>query len=205
MKRSFTTVFSKRYFLDGLLIVFSVLFALFINKVAENIQIANEKDIAIENIKKEIQRNAEILENWHILHSEIRDRITTVIEGENDSLREALLNYKYLEIGVLTNHQSLIDANLSNTAWETAKYTGIVSEFDFNTTQKLTEIYMLQEIITEKTIGKVIDFLFDPASHDMENIETTLIQLQLRFKELVGQEYLLVDSYQKILTNDELK
>ncbi|MGK7391401.1 MAG: hypothetical protein ACNS60_13680 [Candidatus Cyclobacteriaceae bacterium M2_1C_046] len=201
MKNFFTTVFTKKYIFDGLLIVFSVLFALFINKIAENIQVANEKEIAMENIKKEIQRNTEIIEDWISRHTEIRDRITMIIEGKNDSLRTELLNYKYLKINILTSNQTLIEANLSNTAWETAKSTGIISEFDFNTTQKFTKIYMVQEMITEKTLVKVFDFLFDPSAHDMKNIDATLIQLQLRFMELVGQEILLKDLYKQVLAN----
>ena len=44
-----------------------------------------------------------------------------------------------------------------------------------------------------------IDFLFDPSAHNMQNLDATLIQLQLRFWELTGQENLLADLYENVL------
>ena len=49
MKTSF-----KKYFSEGFLIVFSVLFALFINGVSEDLKIKRQKLIALDNIKTEL-------------------------------------------------------------------------------------------------------------------------------------------------------
>lgn len=193
----------KKYLVEGLLIVFSVLFALFINKLFDDYKTTQKKTIAIESIEKELERNSEILDHWKEQHTKIRNRITQIIEGKNDSLKTELLKYEYLNIGILTNNQSLIDNILTNTAWESAKSTGIISEFDFNTTQKLTQVYTIQEVITEKTIPKITDYYFDTNSHNMENINQTLIQFQLRFWELTGQETLMNGLYKQVIS--ELK
>jgi hypothetical protein len=110
-----------------------------------------------------------------------------------------LLKYEFLNLGVLTNNKSLIDAILTSTAWESAKSTGIISEFDFETTQKLTHVYSMQELITEVTIAKIIDYYFEASTHKMENIDRVLVQFQLRFWELTGQEELMIDLYKQAI------
>lgn len=189
----------RKYFAEGLLIVFSVLFALFINKLFDDYKTNKKKTIAIESIHKELYRNSAILDNWKERHVKIRNRITEIIDGRNDSLKSELLQYEFLNLGILTNNESLIDAILTSTAWESAKTTGITSEFDFETTQKLTHVYSMQEVLTDRTIAKIIDYYFDTNAHNMENIDQILIQFQLRFWELTGQEELLVNLYDEAI------
>ncbi|MEQ9310375.1 MAG: hypothetical protein RLN90_13050 [Balneolaceae bacterium] len=137
----------------------------------------------MESIEKELHRNSVILSDWKDHHIKIRIRISKIVEGQNDSLKIELLKCDFLNIGVLTNNKSLIDEILTNTAWESAKSTGIISEFDFNTIQQLTHVYSMQEVLTENTMAKITDFYFDTNAHYMENIDHTLIQFQLRFWE----------------------
>lgn len=189
----------KNYFGEGLLIVFSVLFALFINKTFEDYKTRQKVAIAKESIVNELRDNQVIIQHWKRRHIEIRDRITDVIEGANDSLKTELKKYNYLNLGLLTDNKSLIDAILLNTAWESAKTTGIISEFDYKTIQKLTQVYTMQEIMTDKTLMKILDYYFNTESHDIENIDKTLVQFQLRFWELTGQEELLSMLYEEAL------
>lgn len=189
----------KKYLKEGLLIVFSVLFALFINKAFENHQIQQKKSIARESMLKELRRNEAILNNWKGKHLEIRQRIASILEGENDSLRNELQQYDFLNLGVLTNNQSLIDAILTQTAWETAKTTGIITEFDYESIQRLTQVYTMQEVLTDRTVAKILDYYFATESHDLNNLDKTLVQLQLRFWELTGQEELMTELYSKAI------
>lgn len=193
----------KKYLLEGALIIFSVLFALFINKLFDDYQINQKKNIALKSIEKELYRNQNILQSWKTKHTAIRNRISGIIEGKNDSLKTELKKYNYLNLGILTDNESLIDAVLTNTAWESAKSTGIISEFDFETTQRLTHVYSMQEVLTGRTIAKILDYYFDTNAHDLKNIDAILIQFQLRFWELTGQETLLVNLYEKAI--DQLK
>lgn len=193
----------KKYVAEGMLIVFSVVFALFINKLFDDYKTNNKKTVAIESIQKELKRNAAILVHWKEQHIEIRDRISQIIEGKNDSLKTELLKYEFLNLGVLTNNKSLIDAILTDTAWESAKSTGIIAEFEFETTQNLTRVYSMQEVLTDRTIAKILDYYFDSDAHTMENIDQILVQFQLRFWELTGQEELMTQLYNEAI--DQLK
>ncbi|MEM7185629.1 MAG: hypothetical protein AAF466_03130 [Bacteroidota bacterium] len=193
----------KKYLAEGLLIVFSVLFALFINKIFDDHKTKEKKDIAIESIRKELYRNESIVEQWKVRHVEMRDRISDILEGRNDSLKAKLQSYEYLNLGVITNNESLIDAILTTTAWESAKSTGIVAEFDFETTQRLTHVYSMQEVLTDRTLAKILDYYFDTSAHNMENIDQVLIQFQLRFWELTGQEELMATLYREAIEQTE--
>jgi hypothetical protein len=192
----------KKYLAEGFLIVFSVLFALLINKLFDDYKTLQKKEVALESIKKELNRNALIIKDWKARHVAMRDRLVSINEGNNDSIKNALLKNKYFDLGILTNQESLIDNTLTKTAWESAKSTGIVAEFEFETIEVLTQVYSLQDLITEKTIGELLNFYFNTETHNLDNLEQTLIQFQLRFWELTGQEelmsYLYSDSIKKI-------
>ncbi len=192
-----------KHFGDGLLIVFSVLFALFINQSFEDYKTRQKKEIARESIRKELYRNQYILKSWKVKHIEIRDKINGMLLGTEDSLVAELKNYDYLNLGILTNNESLIDAILTSTAWESAKTTEIISEFDYETIQKLTFVYSMQEILTERTLMKILDYYFDTESHDIENLDKTLIQFQLRFHELTGQEELMTNLVEEAIQEIE--
>ncbi len=151
----------KKYLAEGFLIVFSVLFALFINKMYDDHQTQKKKNIALAGIVQELHRNKAILAAWKSRHEKIRDRISGVIEGRGDSLRAELKQYDYLNLGILTNGESLVDDILTSTAWESAKTTGVISEFDFETTQKLTHVYTMQEVLMESTMAKILDYYFN--------------------------------------------
>lgn len=193
----------KKHLTDGILIVFSVLFALTINKIADNHQTNKRKEFALESIHKELARNAEIITEWKAKHSEIAKRLNALSEGENDSLKAELTKRAFLDLGLLTNNESLINSILTNTAWQTANSTGIISEFDFETTQKLTYVYSMQSVLTDRTVMKILDFYFDMEAHKMENIDAILIQFRLRFGELIGQEYLLESLYADAIKSTE--
>ena len=106
----------KKYLIDGLWIVFSVLFALFINDLAEKIKVNKQKRVAIESIRKELERNAGIMKNWYPRHKATMERMNDILEGRNDSLKNEFLKYQFLNLGLLTEDESLMDALLTNTA-----------------------------------------------------------------------------------------
>lgn len=189
----------NKYLAEGLLIVFSVLFALYINKSVATYETNKQKKIALESIRNELKSNAGIVAQWKTQHIKIRNRITDISEGKNDTLKSELLKYKYLNLGILTNNESLVNTVLSSTAWESAKSTGILTEFDFATIQKLTKVYSVQQMISDKTLEKILEYYFTSEAHDMQNLDRILVQFQLRFWELTGQEEILGSLYEEAL------
>lgn len=188
----------KTYLTEGLLIVFSVLFALLINKLFEDYKTNERKTIALETIQSELYRNLAIVQGWKEEHMVVNNRITDILEGRNDSLKNELLTYNFLNLSLLTNNQYLINAILTNTAWESAKTTGIISEFDFNTIQKLTYAHTIQELMVDQTIPKISDFLYTDF-YNIDHIDQSLLEFQFRLKDLLAQEELITNLYQEAI------
>jgi len=184
----------SKYFADGFLIIFSVLFALFIDKMYDNNKTFQQKEIALTNIKNEILRNKVVLEAWHKNHIIILDRVNSVLGEKNDSLKNELQTKEFLDFGLLFGKESITNDILFNTAWETIKSTGIIAEFDFETTQQITAVYLTQDWIVEKTLPKLADLFYINAPNG-QNITQILIQLSTLFGDLTFQEKALLDNY----------
>lgn len=133
----------KKYIGEGILIVFSVLFALFINRIAENRDLEKRKQTALTSIRQERYRNSGIMQSWRDQHSQIQAKLDSLLAGQKDSLLQLLAQQDYLDLGLLTDQQSLVAAVLSDTAWESAKSTTLVSEFDVKTIERLTSVYKM--------------------------------------------------------------
>jgi hypothetical protein len=188
----------KKYLAEGSLIVFSVLFALFINNLFSNYQTQQRKKIALQSIRQEIDRNHKVLATWQQAHSSIANRLDSIAANPEHNAYRQLKTGRYLDLALLTNNQSLVSDILSNTAWETAKATGIIAEFNFSTTEKLTQVYTMQEAISNGTLQGIVDLYFNSKTHDPAHLDETLLQFQLRFQELKGQENLLAYLYNNL-------
>ena len=143
----------------------------------------------------ELKRNSKILSEWISLHQKISDRLAKSSSAENDSLKNALSKYNSFDFGVLSDGQQLVNTVLTNTAWETAKSTGIITEFDFEWIEHLTQVYALQNTVTNKTLESIVQLYFDERSHDMKRLDVTIKQLDILFHELVGEEKVLSTIY----------
>ena len=192
----------KNYLAEGLLIVFSVLFALFISSLAESYKTKKRKNIAVESIKKELEQNQLILQDWKSHHTVIRDRVTDILNGKNDSLKQEFLKHKFFNLSLITE-KGVITEILTNTAWESSKSTNIITEFDFEQVQDLTKAYELQSAIFDKSVTSILELIYDKETHNMDNLEATLLQFQLQFWNLIGQEALLEHLYDAALKSIE--
>ena len=177
----------QTYLAEGLLIVFSVLFALFINKLFDDYKTKQRMEVALDSIVREVERNEGVVQEWKKKHIAIRERISSMTNGENDSIIQALQAQPFFDLGILTNAESLIDNTLTKTAWESAKSTGIIGEFKFETIELLTQVYGLQDLVIEKTVTELLRYYFTTEVHDLEQVDQTLIQFQHTFYELTGQ------------------
>ena len=188
----------KKYLGEGFLIVFSVLFALFINKSYEDAKTNRDKNNTIKQIKAEFLDNQKTLNNWMADHNAILQNLNNLIENKNDSIKKIAESKGYLPIQVILDNRNLIDKPLSNSAWSSAQSIGIISEFDFKTLQNISETYELQQLISNTSIDKIAERLFLKSS-DIENTKDILIELRLRFFNLRGQEIRLAHLYEETI------
>lgn len=159
----------------------------------------------LDYIYQELSDNSFILSRWIQRHGRIRDRLRNMVQNEEDSVRKRLVAGGHINFEIITNGEVLIDALLTETAWDAAKSTKVVSDFEFEQVQEFTRVYNLQRIIMDGTTSKFLDVYMDRKTHEMENLETTLIQLNIVMEEMVGQEQTLQYMIQEALKKRDSK
>lgn len=197
MTKNYNRTF-KDYLFQALLIIFSVLFALLINRYTENLKVKKQKNIAWSSIQQELTSNHAILLDWQQRHEKIFFRINELLELPDDILQEKFFHTGSFYFGVMTDNKSILDDIMTNTAWETARSTGIISEFDYADVERLTKIYDLQENIINYTLRALMDLLHDRSSQSSEDIRVTLLLFRSLFYDLKSQEFLLLQLYEQI-------
>lgn len=187
--------FFLRVSIESLLIVFSVLLALFLNEAwnRRSERAATEEQLG--SIRLELADNQRILADWLERHEAIAANMAALRETEPD---EPLVVDGKLDIGRVFG-RSLADTMVRDTAWETAKTTGLVRHFDLRCANLLTDLYGLQEVI-ERQIWKIAGMLQEREAHEAEHLPQTLALLEVSMQELQGQEHLLASAYREALS-----
>lgn len=180
---------------ESLLIVFSVLLALFLNEAwAQRAErAATEEQLA--SIRSELEANREIVTEWSDRHAAIVARVT---ELRASAEPEELIVDDRLNLGRVFG-RSLVETMVRDTAWETAKISGLVRHFDLPCANLLTDIYGLQVAVREQ-IWKIAEMLGERETHQKEHLPQTLVLLELSLQELQGREWLLAEAYGEALT-----
>ncbi len=202
MKKKLPSVFldreeQKKLVVESVLIVFSVLLALFLNRSAENLKTNNQKKAALERIHKEIHTNNEIIKEWQTRHQLYLKRVDKITGDKNDSLRTLLLKKKYLDIDVITAGKGITNKLISSTAWDAARSTQIMAEFDYTTIETLTGLYQSQAI-TLDVLNRISEVYFNNSVITSEDtFQATMLKYRLLFNELLIQENNLVQFHYK--------
>jgi hypothetical protein len=182
------------------LIVFSVLFALFIDRMAENIKTNQQKNSALTKIQMELTENEKLIQKMITLHDEVIQRLNAAIKNPNDTIVLTIAADGYLDYHLLARGESLFPRYPSRTAWDAAKSTGIISEFDYETIEACEGVYGLQEMIVGNTLPKIVDDLFDLDSSQMNQ---KLIKFRSKFEEISNQERTLLHRLQEAIKRIE--
>lgn len=171
--------------LEGGLIVFSVLFALFIDRIAEDAKTGRQKKAALARIHDELQRNDTLLGELIQLHDVVIKNLNAAVANGSDTIRRRIARDGYLDYRLLANGRSLFPRYPSGTAWEAAKSTTIIAEFDYLTIEACAAVYTAQDVIVNRTLVKIADELFEI---DNTQPDKKLIKLRLEFEEILAQE-----------------
>ncbi|HQV32645.1 MAG TPA: hypothetical protein PKV71_12250 [Calditrichia bacterium] len=193
-------LFSKRDLIklgvESLLIVFSVLLALFLNEYRSDVHLERLEKRALEKIRAELKENLATVEEWIPYHREILTNIEAVLKS--DSLRAAnfppgeLSYWRLMRKGIV---QRLVD----NSAWEALKGSEVFSNLDFETSLLLSKTYKLQNLGVEVTLKRILDMLSTREARDRSQLTSTLALLRIAFQELVSQEMFLKKTLEETL------
>ncbi len=179
---------------ESALIVFSVLFALYVNRWAENQRIERQKDIALNRIVQELEGNQEIIGAALQVHRSAMTNLQKASADENDSLRLYLADLRAFDekaISFITSGASFYPQFPSSTSWNAAKSTTIIAEFDYEIVEALTDVYDTQEFFVNETLSYVMQTFYEPLSNDKRD---TIGSLLLQIEELSNQEDLTLSN-----------
>ena len=191
-------VLGRPLFESGL-IIFSVLFALFVNRCAENQRIEEQKEVALERIVEELKSNRELIKDVMQVHREAVANLRRASTDENDSLRLYLARERFFDqeaLGFLISGRSFFPSFPSSTSWNAAKSTAIIAEFDYEIVEALTKVYTTQEFFSEKTLTYIIQIIYSPVTEDERD---TINALLLQTSELISQEEFTLQNIEEAL------
>jgi hypothetical protein len=189
-----------KLFIESGLIVFSVLFALFIDRMAADLKTNEQKRTALARITLELSENEKLIRAMITRHDEVIENLNAAIQNPNDTLNRRLAADGYLDYQLLAKGESLFPRYPSSTAWEAAKSTGIISEFDYETIEACEGVYGAQEMIVKNTLPKIVEDLFEL---DTSQMNQKLIKFRLKFVEIRLQEKTLQDLLQEAIKRAE--
>ncbi|MEM9056949.1 MAG: hypothetical protein AAGD86_05695 [Pseudomonadota bacterium] len=188
-----------RYAVEALLIVFSVLLALYLDRMLEDRREARAVEDLLGHVADEMRSNLAILDEWLPYHEAVvtaldqhlasgKLRSSLVANGSIDYLR-------LMERGVLQDFYS-------TSSWRIAEQSESTSRIGFDVVHALSVAYGSQAFV-DKTLERVSDFFFDRQSLDPAMVQQSLGILRNLMQELAGQEVVLRQHYRVALAEVE--
>ena len=195
MPALFTKKEFTRYTLEAILIVFSVLLALYLDNVFEDRREARTIDELVSHIADEMRSNLAIVDEWLPYHRAVIGEIDRYLAS--DELQQSLLTADGIDYGRLME-RGLIQDFYSTSSWQIAQQSEMTSRIEFDVTYAVSKAYLSQQYV-EVTLGRFSDFVFERQSHDPEQLANSLRILRNLLQELSGQEYVLQNNYREAL------
>ena len=185
----------KKIALEALMIVLSVLLALFINEWKRNKNELRNTNIMMDNIKAEIKNNKNLVEDLIPYHKSVLEK--TQAAALKDSLSSTFLRNGYFEISSVAP-KGVKQGEFQNIAWSIAKEERISNRISFDESQVIFSAYEQQSRVL-RTIDRIIDILGSREIHREELIEESVIILALEWNEMIAQEEELMYRYSEAM------
>ena len=164
----------KEYVGESVLIIFSVLLALFLTEFINNQHERSQTKELLSNIKDELVRNRQNEQEQYVYQQGVLRRIDSALNSpalQQKILANNVFNFKFLAPSGVIYH------DLSKVAWQVGQTHNIFLKIDFKLVERLTDIYDNQARI-DKLEDKLGSILLSYESRRPENIRETLILIR---------------------------
>ena len=193
------TVFARenlaRYTLEAILIIFSVLLALFLDSVLEDRREARIVEELVSHVADEMRSNLAVVDEWLPYHRNVINEIDRYLAA--GELRQDLLTTDGIDYGRLMP-KGLIQDFYSHSSWQLAQQSEMTSRIEFDVTYAISQAYLSQQNVN-RTLQRFSDFVFDRSTHDPDQLVTSLRILRNLLQELSGQQSVLQHNYEEAL------
>ena len=186
----------KDYLSECLLIVFSVILALFLTELINNLDDKKKTTEILHALKDELIENKKNEEEQYAYHLQALKNIDSALKDPAFA-KQFIVNGE-INLKIIAPH-GVIFKDLNDVAWQIAKQNNIVSKIDISTYSLLNTIYNNQARITnsEDKIGQI---LLSYESRNAENLRTTLILFSDSYRAWdVDRAPELIENYQKAI------
>lgn len=164
----------KEYLGESLMIVFSVLLALFLTEHINKLHERENTKSLLRSISAELNHNRKFILEMQDYNLMVLSKIDSVLVDKK--LQKKLVSKDEFHLEVIAPH-GIQCRFLDNDAWAIGKNNNIISKIDIETVSILTKVYENQDRIAkiEDEVAKVI---FDRASRDPRQVRKTLILIK---------------------------
>ncbi len=164
----------KEYFGESLLIIFSVILALGLTEVINNLNEEKRTKEVLHQLREELIENKKAEQEQYAYHLQ-------VLKNIDSALRYPAFAQQFINNGEIHSKpifpEGLLRHDLNDVAWQVAKQSNIFSKIDLGTYSLLTDIYNNQEHIT-KSEEEIARVLLSYESRRPENLKIALILMR---------------------------
>lgn len=170
----------REYLGESLLIIFSVVLALFLTERFTKLHEESQAHEILRELRSELignERSEELQYAYHV----------QVLKNINAALHDSALAKSFIKNGEIDSTlrpiapQGVLIRDLNDVAWQIAKQNNVFSKIDLNTYSLLTDIYDNQQRITNSEL-QIGQLLLSWESRKPENLRTTLILMRDNYR-----------------------
>ncbi|MEL6557394.1 MAG: hypothetical protein AAFQ94_04370 [Bacteroidota bacterium] len=190
MKSSF-----RDYFFQAILIVFSVLLALFLNEYWSGIKSDRELEGVVQNVLKEVRLNNRKLRETILYHEELLGRIDSVLADE--IYIAGMTGEGGLQLHLIAD-KGLMQNLFGDAAWRAALLNGNLSRLKNEKLQAMAKTYDQQEL-TFLPVNDVMSIVSSREYLMADRGKENLLLIKGQLNELFGREKRLAIFYKELL------
>jgi len=189
-----------KYLVEIIIVAFGVFLGVYYSNINADNKTKKEKEKSVNLIIKELELNRQLLKDHISYHENIKIEMDSIVPTLSEkkmysNFTEA--EFKHIEIKGWTGFNF---ARLQKTAFETAKTSGLIKEFDIELVQKLSDIYYFQDIYLDFGTSILNKAIVINTSMKIADLISTI---RLMTSDLLGLEKQLSTKLEKAIT--ELK
>jgi len=192
----------KDYIIQVILIVFSVVLGLYLNKKIEQHNERKEVEKLFSIVKSELTQNRHLLLEWHPYHAEIRDDFKALLKDKT-SLEDFVKDRETLFDALFTKG-TFMKRMPSDNAWEMAKTNPIITNIGYDKMLLLSKTYD-QQVSTFEPAKEMFTLYHSTDVNLAKNAQVNLEIMQNYMHELVGREILLLEYYEQAVEEFNLE
>ena len=185
----------KGFAVRGLLIVFSVLLALFLNGIWEQQKVTANLTAAYRSIRIEVESNRIAL----AVATEYHSTCIAVLDSLLQKSSRDIAGVTFADLLSQNLPNGLNPPNLQNAAWNTLHSTGLVSHLKFDDAYPFTKLFDLQKKGVGNASAELAEYYSQPELFEKQGNATSLKTLKSLLNELYEQEKRLLAETNTVL------